>query len=139
MPLSKIDLRANNPEKNALWTEVPQSLLVTNFAINPASNAIVVQIEGFNTWKDHEVWRLDWLIWQVGGGTPIALDMQIKIADVEWGRLPLIGAINVQTSGTAYLKPVNRTISINAINGNANMIYIASMTMTRMLNGFRVG
>lgn len=129
---------AVDPLKNDLWLRVPMSLIATGSVVNPAALATIAQIEGFNTWKDKEIWRLDYIVWSLSGNGAV-FDMGLYVGGVQWALLPLVKAANVPVGGTVFLAPVNKTISINAVAGSGSDTYNASMTMTRLLNGFRAG
>ena len=104
----------------------------------PAAGATIVGVNGFQTWQQTDIYRIDWTAFYDTANGPI-MDMAIFLGAQQAFILPVPIAKDVLASGTIFVEAGDMDVSIRAIAGSGTATYAASLVMTRLLNGFRAG
>lgn len=136
-----MDGAANNPlpPTNDMWKLAARSIPITGRVLSPGAGVTICTLQAGQFWQQTDVYRLDVLaFYDTQDGA--ANDMAIFVGPERWYILPvnpshLVSPVPI----TLYCAAGDKDFTIQSLTGKDGAGYNASIILTRLQNGFRVG
>src|SRR5690348_7479030 len=114
------------PPTNQLWERSARTIAKTALVTHPAAVSNIVQVQGFQTWQQDDIYRIDWSIFYDSAAGPVN-DMQLWLGALPYLVLPLPAVANLVIYGSVFIAPDNMDITIKSIAGSGSANYSATL------------
>lgn len=127
------------PPTNDLYKLAARSIPITGRVLAPGADVAICTLNAGQFWQQTDVYRLDIIAFYDTNTAP-ANDMALFVGPERWYVIPVNPSnLASPTPITLYCAAGDKDFTIRSLAGDSDAGYNASIILTRLQNGFRVG